>query len=216
MENIQEKVARVFIETNALHCNIVEPFRLTSGTLSPSYVDCRKLISFPKQRKVVVDAFVEVIKNKFGLDSFDYLAGGETAGIPYASYVAERMGLPMIYVRKKPKGFGKLQQVEGAIDEGKRVLLIEDLMFDAGSKLAFKEGIEKSGAVMNKLMVIFEYGIPESKQKLDTAGVEYYALTNWKALIDLVEKEKYLKPEEIKQIRLFLSDPKGWEEKRKL
>jgi len=85
MENIQEKVAQVFIETNSLHCNIVEPFRLTSGTLSPSYVDCRKLISFPKQRKVVVDAFVDIIKNKFGLDSFDYLAGGETAGIPYAS-----------------------------------------------------------------------------------------------------------------------------------
>lgn len=215
MENIQEKVARVFIETHSLHCNIVEPFRLTSGTLSPSYVDCRKLISFPKQRKVVVDAFVEIIKNRFGLDSFDYLAGGETAGIPYASYVAERMSLPMIYVRKKPKGFGRLQQVEGAIEAGQRVLLIEDLMFDAGSKLAFKEGIEKSGAVMNKLMVIFEYGIPESKQKLDAAGVEYHALTNWHALIDLVEKEKYLKPEEIKQIRLFLSDPKGWEEKRK-
>jgi len=124
------------------------------------------------------------------------------------------MGLPMIYVRKKPKGFGRLQQGEGAIDEGKRELLIEDLMFDAGSKLAFKEGIEKSGAVMNKLMGIFEYGIPESKQKLDAAGVEYHALTSWNALINLVEKEKYLKPEEIKQIRLFLKDPKGWEATR--
>ncbi len=214
MESIQGRVARVFIETNAIHCNIVEPFRLTSGTLSPSYIDCRKIISFPKQREVVVDCFVDVIENEFGLDSFDYLAGGETAGIPYASFVAGRMGLPMIYVRKKAKGFGRLQQVEGSIDEGQRVLLIEDLMFDAGSKLSFKEGIEKSGAVMDKLAVIFEYGNPESKRKLDEAGVTYYSLTNWQVLIDVVEEEKYLSPEEIKQIRLFLSDPKGWEATR--
>lgn len=214
METIQKDVARAFVEVGAIHCNIVEPFRLTSGTLSPSYVDCRKLISFPEQRKVIVDAFVEVIENKFGLDSFDYLAGGETAGIPYASFVAERMDLPMIYVRKTPKGFGRLQQVEGSIEEGQRVLLVEDLMFDAGSKLAFKEGIEKSGAVMDQLVVIFEYGNPESKRKLDEAGVTYHALTGWQVLIDVVEEEGYLSPEEIKQIRLFLSDPKGWESTR--
>ena len=92
MERVQKEVSRSLIEIGALHCNIVEPFRLTSGTLSPSYIDCRKIISFPKQRTVVVDGFVNVIENKFGLDSFDFLAGGETAGIPFASYVAERMG----------------------------------------------------------------------------------------------------------------------------
>ena len=119
----------------------------------------------------------------------------------------------MIYVRKKAKGFGRMQQIEGSIDEGKRVLLIEDLMFDAGSKLAFKEGIEKSGAVMDKLAVVFEYGNPESKRKLDDAGVEYYALTNWQVLLDVVEEDKHLSEEEVKQIRLFLSDPKGWEAK---
>ncbi len=214
MEEISRKIARVFTAIDAVHCNIVEPFRLTSGTLSPSYVDCRKIISFPEQRKTVVDAFVEVIEKDFGLDSFDYLAGGETAGIPFASYVAERTGLPMIYVRKKPKGFGRLQQVEGVIDEGKRVLLIEDLMFDAGSKLAFKEGIEKSGAVMEKLIVIFEYGTAESKAKLANAGVDYRALTSWQALIDVIEEEKHLSPEEIKQIRLFLEDPQVWAESR--
>ena len=214
MEEIQREVARVFIQAKALHCNIVEPFRLTSGTLSPCYIDCRKLISFPKQRRVVVDGFVDVIENKFGTGSFDFLAGGETAGIPYASFVAERTGLPMIYVRKKPKGFGRMQQIEGAIDEGQRVLLIEDLMFDAGSKLAFKEGIEKSGAVMDKLAVVFEYGNPESKRKLDGAGVAYYALTNWQILLDVVDEERYLEPEETRQIRLFLDDPKGWESKR--
>jgi orotate phosphoribosyltransferase len=214
MEAIQRDVARVFVEIDAVHCNIVEPFRLTSGTLSPSYIDCRKIISFPKQRKVVVDAFVDVIEKVFGLDSFDYLAGGETAGIPYASFVAERTGLPMVYVRKKPKGFGRLQQVEGSIEEGQRVLLIEDLMFDAGSKLAFKDGIEKSGAVMDQLAVIFEYGNPESKRKLDEAGVTYHALTNWQVLIDVIEEEKHLSPEEIEQIRLFLKDPKGWETAR--
>ena len=120
----------------------------------------------------------------------------------------------MIYVRKKPKGFGRLQQVEGSIEEGQRVLLIEDLMFDAGSKLAFKEGIEKSGAVMNQLAVIFEYGNPESKRKLDEAGVVYHALTNWQVLIDVIEEEKHLSAEEIEQIRLFLKDPKGWEAAR--
>ena len=123
---IARSVAKMLIEIDAVLFNVNEPFKLTSGMVSPVYIDCRKIISFPRMRKMVMDYGATVILNDIGYESLDVLAGGETAGIPFAAWLAERTHLPMQYVRKKPKGFGRDARIEGNMIVGQRTLLIED------------------------------------------------------------------------------------------
>ena len=129
--------ARMLLEIKAVHFNAEDPFTLASGLPSPTYVDCRKLISYPRIRSTLMDFMTVTVMRNAGLEAFDNIAGGETAGIPFSALVAERMALPMTYVRKKPKGYGRNARIEGAMSEGQRVLLVEDLTTDGGSKLSF-------------------------------------------------------------------------------
>ena len=119
--------ARMLLEIKAVHFRRDEPYKLTSGLASPVYIDCRKLISYPAVRAALMDFACAKLLRDAGFARFDAVAGGETAGIPFAAWIAERMGLPMLYVRKKPKGFGRDAQIEGAMAEGARILLVEDL-----------------------------------------------------------------------------------------
>ena len=119
--------ARILLEIEAVLFRPEDPFTFTSGRSSPVYVDCRKIISFPRARSALMDMGVELLSRDVGFESFDVVAGGETAGIPFAAWMAERMGLPMVYVRKKPKGFGRNARIEGTFPEGARVLLVEDV-----------------------------------------------------------------------------------------
>ena len=125
----------MLLEIRAVHFNADEPFTLASGLPSPTYIDCRKLISYPRIRSTLMDFLTVTVMRDAGFEAFDNIAGGETAGIPFAALVAERMALPMTYVRKKPKGYGRNARIEGAMTEGQRVLLVEDLTTDGGSKL---------------------------------------------------------------------------------
>ena len=134
-------VARMLLEIDAVLFRADQPFKLTSGMMSPVYIDCRKIISFPRMRSAMMDYGATVILNDIGYESLDALAGGETAGIPFAAWLAERTHLPMQYVRKKPKGFGRDARIEGDISEGQRILLVEDLTTDGGSKLNFVEAM---------------------------------------------------------------------------
>ena len=137
--------ARMLLDIRAVHFRRDEPYRLTSGLASPVYIDCRKLISYPRVRAALMDFACAKLLRDAGFARFDAVAGGETAGIPFAAWISERMGLPMLYVRKKPKGFGRDAQIEGAIAEGARVLLVEDLTTDGGSKLRFAEALRAAG-----------------------------------------------------------------------
>ena len=156
---IARSVARMLIEIEAVLFRADDPFTLTSGAKSPVYIDCRKIISFPRARAAMMDHGKTVIMNEVGFESLDALAGGETAGIPFAAWLAERTALPMQYVRKKPKGFGRDARIEGDIHEGQRVLLVEDLMTDGGSKLSFIEALRMAGAECAHTFVIFYYDI---------------------------------------------------------
>ena len=118
--------ARMLLEIKAVHFNAEDPFTLASGLPSPTYVDCRKLISYPRIRSTLMDFMTVTVMRNAGLEAFDNIAGGETAGIPFSALVAERMALPMTYVRKKPKGYGRNARIEGMMQEGQRVLLVED------------------------------------------------------------------------------------------
>src|SRR5271154_2611198 len=119
--------ASILLETNSVHFSPDEPFTFTSGRKSPVYIDCRRLISFPRARAKLMDLGTELIHRRVGYESIDAVAGGETAGIPFSAWIAERMTLPMLYVRKQPKGFGKNAQIEGQFADGDRILLVEDL-----------------------------------------------------------------------------------------
>ncbi len=169
-EEIARLTARALLEIKAVHFNAETPFTLASGLASPTYIDCRKLISYPRIRSVLMDFLCVTVLRDAGFEAFDNIAGGETAGIPFAALVAERLALPMTYVRKKPKGYGRNARIEGAMTEGQRVLLVEDLTTDGGSKLSFVDAIRETGASCGHTAVIFYYGIfPETTEAAGSA-----------------------------------------------
>lgn len=203
--------ARILMEIEAVLFRPDEPFTFTSGRVSPVYVDCRRIISFPRARARLMDLAVELITDKVGYESLDAVAGGETAGIPFAAWIAERLGLPMLYVRKKPKGFGRDAQIEGYLPEGSRVILVEDLATDGGSKLNFVNALREAEAQVAHTFVIFHYGIfPQSVTDLAEQGVALHALATWWDALQVAEENGYLDDGGLKEVRAFLNDPNGW------
>ena len=210
-ESSARTTARILFETKSVLLRPDEPFILTSGRASPVYVDCRRLIAFPRQRQQLMDMAVTLLDDAVGFSEIDVVAGGETAGIPFAAWIAERTVRPMAYIRKKPKGFGRNARIEGALEEGQRVLLVEDLATDGGSKLSFVEGIRDAGAECAHCFVIFHYGIfPQSVQHLKDAGVTLHALATWWDVLAYAEEEGSFPAEQTDQVRAFLDDPAGW------
>src|SRR5690606_2944532 len=160
---IARLAARMLLEIGAVHFRPDEPYTFTSGLRAPVYIDCRKLISFPRIRSALMDFASALVLREAGFEAFDAVAGGETAGIPFAAWLAERLMLPMLYVRKQPKGFGRNAQIEGHMADGARVLLVEDLATDGRSKVNFVEALRRAGARIDHAFVIFHYGIfPQS------------------------------------------------------
>lgn len=208
----EQIVAKALLEIKAVHFYDTEPFRFTSGVLSPTHVDCRRLISFPKQRDAVIDIAEKKVR-EIGLSKIDYIAGGETAGIPYAAFLAARLNLPMIYIRKQPKGFGKKEQIEGFLPEGSTVLLIEDLMFDAGSKFNFKSAIQSARCDVSYVLCIFSYGIALAEERLRAVGLNCISLANWRVLLAEALETGYFSSSQANTIREFLSSPYDWSAK---
>ncbi len=204
-------MAHILLETKSAYCYDDEPFTFTSGRRSPVYIDCRQLISFPRARAKLMDLAVQTIERDIGHESIDVVAGGETAGIAFAAWIAERMGLPMVYVRKQSKGFGRMAQIEGIMPEGARVLLVEDLATDGGSKVNFINAIREAGGVIADCMVLFHYGIfPESTSTMGELGVKLHGLATWWDVIEEAEASGYFPPEKAAVVREFLSAPDGW------
>jgi orotate phosphoribosyltransferase len=207
-EEMARLTARMLWEIEAVNFMQDEPFKLASGQLSPVYIDCRKLISYPRIRSTLMDFLTITVMRNAGFEAFDNIAGGETAGIPFAALVAERMALPMTYVRKKPKGYGKNAQIEGAMTEGERVLLVEDLTTDGGSKLSFVDAIRDTGATCGHTAVIFYYGIfPETIKTLSDHGVDLHHLcTWWEVLAEAPARHAGV----LSDVESFLRDPHAW------
>ncbi|MFT5785975.1 MAG: orotate phosphoribosyltransferase [Ascidiaceihabitans sp.] len=208
--------ARMLLEIKAVHFNTAEPFTLASGLPSPTYIDCRKLISYPRIRSTLMDFLSVTVMRNAGFEAFDNIAGGETAGIPFAALVAERMALPMTYVRKKPKGYGRNSRIEGQMNEGERVLLVEDLTTDGGSKLSFVDAIRETGATCAHTAVIFYYDIfPETEKTLGDHGVGLHYLCTWWDVLAEAKASGAFDAETIKGVEAFLNDPRGWQEANK-
>lgn len=215
-EEIARLSARMLLEIGAVNFNTDEPYVLASGLPSPSYIDCRKLISFPRIRSTLMDFMTVTIMRNAGFEAFDNIAGGETAGIPFAALVAERMALPMTYVRKKPKGYGRNARIEGAMSEGERVLLVEDLTTDGGSKLSFVDAIRETGASCGHTAVIFYYDIfPETVKTLGDHGVELHYLCTWWDVLAEARAQGSFSDSTLDEVETFLKDPRTWQEANK-
>ncbi len=212
-EEISRLSAEMLLEARAVHFNSREPYFYASGLPGPTYIDCRKLISFPRIRSILMDFLVVTAMREAGFEAFDNIAGGETAGIPFAAMVAERMSLPMSYVRKKPKGYGRNARIEGEIGEGQRVLLVEDLATDGGSKLDFVNAIRKTGAVCAHTLVLFYYGIfPQTETTLNEQGIDLHYLCTWWDVLAVAKKLKSFDAETLDQVETFLRAPGDWQE----
>lgn len=215
-EEIARLTARALLEIKAVHFNAREPFTLASGLPSPTYIDCRKLISYPRIRSALMDFLSVTVMREAGFEAFDNIAGGETAGIPFAALVAERLALPMTYVRKKPKGYGRNARIEGAMTEGQRVLLVEDLTTDGGSKLSFVDAIRETGATCGHTAVIFYYGIfKDTEEKLGAHGVKLHYLCTWWDVLAEARAQGAFDEETLAGVEAFLKDPRAWQEARK-
>lgn len=216
MKKLDDKIARTtakfLLEINAIHFNSVSPFTLTSGLKSPVYIDCRKLISYPKARSILINFCSDIVVNKIGLDKVESLVGGETAGIPFASFLASKLELPMHYVRKKPKGFGVNNYIEGNNIKGKKVILVEDLTTDGGSKIKFCNSIRKAGATVEETIVLFYYNIfDDVPDKLKKSGINLNYLACWWDILNYCKEDKsIINSETITQIEQFLISPKEW------
>ena len=208
--------ARMLLEINAVHLNADEPFILSSGLPSPTYIDCRKLISYPRIRTTLMDFLTVTVMRNAGFEAFDNIAGGETAGIPFGALVAERMALPMTYVRKKPKGYGRNARIEGEMTPGQRVLLVEDLTTDGGSKLSFVDAIRETGATCGHTAVIFYYGIFDGTIKtLSDHGVTLHHLCTWWDVLAEAKAQGAFDESTLSEVEAFLNAPKEWQDARK-
>ena len=214
-EEIASLTARMLLEIGAVHFNAEEPFTLASGRPSPSYIDCRRLISHPRIRATVTDFMAATVYREIGFETIDNIAGGETAGIPFAALLAQRMALPMSYVRKKPKGYGRNARIEGDMHEGQNVLLVEDLTTDGGSKLSFVEAIRATGASCAHTAVVFFYDIfPGTRERLAEAGVTLHWLTTWAEVLAAAREDGRFDAATLDEVERFLADPLAWQEAR--
>ena len=203
--------ARMLLEIKAVNFEVENPYKLASGLVSPSYIDCREIISYPSARSAMMDFLVATVQRDVGFEAFDSVAGGETGGIPYGAWMADRMGLPMQYVRKKPKGYGKGSQVEGVLKEGQRVLLAEDMTTDGGSKIKFVQAIRDAGGVCNHTALIFFYDIfPNTRENLASHGISLHYLATWHDVLAEAKAGDYFDVKTLDEVEKFFDDPLAW------
>jgi orotate phosphoribosyltransferase len=210
-ELVAELTARMLFEIEAVHFMTEKPFIFTSGKASPVYIDCRKIISFPRVRSTLMDFGAAKLAQDIGFEQFDAVAGGETAGIPFAAFIAERLNLPMQYVRKKSKGFGRDARIEGDIKKGQRILLVEDLTTDGGSKLSFAEAIREAGAEVKHTFVVFYYDIfKDSMKELNDNDLSLHYLATWWDVLNYAKKTDKFDKKTLFSVEDYLNNPIDW------
>ena len=206
-----ELTAKMLLEVEAVRFMDDKPFIFTSGWASPVYTDCRRLISFPHVRRTLIDFGASALMREAGFEQFDAVAGGETAGIPFAAWMADRLDLPMLYVRKKAKGFGRNAQIEGNMVEGQRILLVEDLTSDGRSKINFCNALREAGGKVEHIFVVFFYDIfPVAKTKLAELGLTLHWLATWWDVLQVAKDGRYFDPNTLAEVEAFLHAPEQW------
>jgi orotate phosphoribosyltransferase len=209
-DEIGSATAQLLLSAGAVHVSRDRPYVLAAGWASPVYIDCRLLIGEPRFRRETIRLAAEAVRTMIKSGSFDAVAGAETAGIPFASWLADALNMPLRYVRKRPLGIGHNAQVEGGSVERLRVLLVDDLTTDATSKLSFARGLRQAGATVTDVLTIFyQSAFPGANQRLAQAGLWLHAMANWDDILR-ADLSNQFDLEDRKQIELFLADPIAW------
>ncbi|WP_329805135.1 orotate phosphoribosyltransferase [Flavobacterium facile] len=206
--NTAQQTAELLLQINAIKLNSKNPFTWASGWKSPIYCDNRITLSFPAVRNYIRDEFVKQIEDKFGRP--DVIAGVATGAIGIGILVAEAMGLPFVYVRPEAKKHGRQNQVEGFLQKGQTVIVVEDLISTGGSSLMAVEALRNEGANVKGMAAIFTYGFPISEEKISEAKLEVYTLSNYENLIEKAVEKKYVSEEELETLQSWNSNPSEW------
>ena len=209
MEKMSKKIAEYLLQSNAIKLKPATPFTWASGWKSPIYCDNRQTLSFPEIRTYIRNGFVETIKTKY--KNVEVIAGVATGAIAQGALVAEVLGLPFIYVRSAPKSHGMENLIEGKLDPGKKVVVIEDLVSTGGSSLKAVETIRKAGCEVLGMCAIFSYLFPVSMESFKNADCELTTLSNYEVLIDMAVETNYVKAEEVEVLKMWRQDPGNWD-----
>ena len=207
-----EQIAKILLEKGAVKLSANPPFKFTSGILSPIYIDNRILISHPKERQFIIDQFIELIeKNKI---MPEVISGTATAAIPWAAFLSAQMELPMVYARTEPKQHGAGKQVEGEMEKGANVLIVEDLASTGGSAIKNAQACQREfGAKTRDVVVIYSHQLPIAKENFENAGLNFHYLTDFKTIIDLAIKTDYLSVKDRASVEEWQKDPANWGKK---
>ena len=203
--SLEERVAKALFDVKAVKINVNEPFTFASGIKSPIYCDNRFVLGFSNERDVIVDGFVQAIDN-----DVDVIVGVATAGIPWSSFIADRMKKPLAYVRNKPKDHGAGKQIEGAEVKGKKVVVIEDLITTGKSSLIAVDVLQKEGVADMEVKSIFTYGFDAAKENYDKFNCKFSSLSNFSILINLLKNTDYLTKEEAEIALEWSKSPNTW------
>jgi len=206
--NTAQQTAELLLQINAIKLNSKNPFTWASGWKSPIYCDNRIILSFPAVRNYVRDEFVKQIEAKFGKP--DVIAGVATGAIGIGILVAEAMGLPFVYVRPEPKKHGRQNQVEGFLQKGQNVVVVEDLISTGGSSLLAVEALRNEGAIVKGMAAIFTYGFPISEEKIKEANLDVYTLSNYDNLLQKAIDKKYVSENELETLQAWNVNPAEW------
>ena len=208
MTKVAKKIAKDLLEIEAVFLNPNEPFTWASGIKSPIYCDNRITMSYPAVRKEIAEGLAAKIKETF--PEVEVIAGTATAGIPHAAWVADILGLPMVYIRSKAKDHGKGNQIEGRISEGQKMVVIEDLISTGGSVLEEAEAAEREVATVLGVAAIFTYELPKGTANFADKQMTLLTLTNYSTLIDAALEANYIEEKDVTLLQEWKKDPENW------
>ena len=205
-DNASHVTARALLDAGAFLIRPNDPFRLTSGLLAPIYINCRLILSHARARAEIADALAEDVAKR----GADIVAGGVTAGVPFATLVADRLGLPLTYVRPQPKSHGTGSQIEGGEVEGRTVVLVEDLITSATSIVLFTTALRVAGATVDHASVVFARMTDAAQPALDELGLSLNVLCDMETLLVMAQEEGVASAAAIAEVRAYLKDAEGW------
>ncbi|HOY37813.1 MAG: orotate phosphoribosyltransferase [Bacteroidales bacterium] len=208
MQNIAKQIAEQLLQIKAIKLDPTNHFTWASGWYSPIYCDNRKTLSFPEVRTFIRDSFVKIIGMNFG--DFDVVAGVATGAIAQGALVADALKKPFVYVRSKPKDHGLENLIEGYLEKGKKVLVVEDLISTGGSSLGAVKAVRAENCEVVGMVAIFSYGFDVAKTSFENENVKLVALSNYDVLIEHAIETGYIKAEQLKTLQEWRVNPSVW------
>jgi len=202
--------AEILLKIKAVTLSPSEPYRYASGILSPVYCDNRLLISYPDDWLYIINSMIKIIVTEIGVRNIDVIGGTSTAGIPHAAYISDKLSLPMIYIKSTADEHGRKRKIEGNLEKGMRVLVIEDLISTGGSSIRAIESVREIGGVVDNCIAIFTYEMEKADDAFRKAECNLYTVSNFSTLMDVAEKHKYITGEERNKAIEWNKDPNEW------